>query len=194
MLEKMGSVRSFGGRAMKLAAALMLGSALSVVAVTPAYAQESQASLRGTITGGATQVAAIEVATGVRRSVEVGSDGSYNFASLRPGTYRLDVTANGRTRSTDTFTLSVAQNAQLDFNAADVSPVVTGVARDGEEAGVAASDTSSIPSTQDIIVVGRRIVTNEGGEVGTDISQRLIEQLPQNNRNFLAFADLAPGV
>ena len=34
----------------------------------------------------------------------------------------------------------------------------------------------------------------EGGEVGVNITQRLIEQLPQNNRNFLAFADLAPGV
>src|SRR3546814_16997920 len=34
----------------------------------------------------------------------------------------------------------------------------------------------------------------EGGEVGTNITQRLIEQLPQNNRNFLAFAELAPGV
>src|SRR3546814_17129177 len=34
----------------------------------------------------------------------------------------------------------------------------------------------------------------EGGEVGSNISQRQIEVLPQNNRNFLAFADLAPGV
>lgn len=193
MLEQTGSARSFGGRAMKLAAALLLGSAMSAVAVAPAYAQEAQASLRGTITGGATQVAAIEVATGVRRTSEVGVDGSYNFASLRPGTYRLDVTANGRTRSTDTFTLSVAQDARLNFDVAAVSPTVTGDVRDGEET-VAAPDPSNISSEEDIIVVGRRLVTREGGEVGTDISQRLIEQLPQNNRNFLAFADLAPGV
>src|SRR3546814_5997665 len=45
-----------------------------------------------------------------------------------------------------------------------------------------------------IIVTGSRIKTMEGGEVGTNITQRLIEQLPQNNRNFLAFAELAPGV
>jgi len=37
-------------------------------------------------------------------------------------------------------------------------------------------------------------VTLDGGEVGANISQREIETLPQNNRNFLAFADLAPGV
>src|SRR3546814_2501725 len=34
----------------------------------------------------------------------------------------------------------------------------------------------------------------EGGEIGTNISQRQIETLPQNHRNFRACADLAPGV
>ena len=58
---------------------------------TPAHAQEVNASLRGTITveGGASQVSAVEVDTGIRRTTPVAADGSYNFASLRPGTYRL---------------------------------------------------------------------------------------------------------
>src|SRR3546814_8896777 len=34
----------------------------------------------------------------------------------------------------------------------------------------------------------------EGGEVGSNITQRQTETLPQHNRTFLAFADLAPGV
>lgn len=170
------------GRALKLAAALLVGSSMSAVVAVPAHAQESSASLRGAITmpAGTTvqQVVAVEVATGYRRTAEVRSDGSYNLPSLRPGTYRLDIVTSSGTRSTDTFQLSVAQDAVLDFDFA------------GEDAASLAPDTGG----NEIVVTGSRIRTMEGGEVGVNISQRQIEQLPQVNRNFLAFADLAPGV
>lgn len=164
--------------------ALALGVAsltLTMTIATPAHAQEVNASLRGTITveGGASQVTAIEVNTGITRTTPVAADGSYNFASLRPGTYRLEVTTPGGVRRTDEFTLAVAQNAILDFDLAAPPPPA--------EAGAP-------PSDADIVVVGQRIRSMEGGEVGANISQRLIETLPQTNRNFLAFADLAPGV
>jgi outer membrane receptor protein involved in Fe transport len=166
------------------ASALALGVAsvsLSMALATPALAQEVNASLRGTITveGGASQVTAIEVDTGMRRTSLVAADGSYNFPSLRPGTYRLEVTTPSGVRRTDNFTLSVAQNAFLDFDLSAPAPAVEG--------GAPAADS-------DIVVVGTRVRSMEGGEVGATISPRLIEQLPQNNRNFLAFADLAPGV
>jgi hypothetical protein len=167
-------------------AALGLGVSaisLSTAIAIPAHAQEVNASLRGTITveGGASQVTAIEVNTGITRSTTVDSDGSYNFPSLRAGTYRLEVTTPGGVRRTDSFTLTVAQNALLDFDLAAPPPQAEGVPP------AAGGDT-------DIVVVGTRIRSMEGGEVGANISQRLIDQLPQNNRNFLAFADLAPGV
>lgn len=167
--------------ARRLAAALAVGTAsaaLGIALAAPAYAQEANASLRGTVTG-ATRITAIEVNTGLRRTVEVGSDGSYNFASLRPGTYRLEIETPQGTRQTDEFTLAVAQDAVLDF-----------------EDLVAAPTAPDQPDSAggEILVTGTRIRTMEGGEVGTNISQRLIEQLPQNNRNFLAFAELAPGV
>src|SRR5690606_24426964 len=161
------------------AAALILGSAgasLAIGIATPAAAQVSNASLRGTVKaeGGVSQVTAINVNTGFQRSVSVGANGSYNFASLPIGTYRLELTTPNGVRSTDEFTLNVAQNAVLDF---DFS--APDIASGGDDA---------------IIVTGSRLRTMEGGEVGVNISPRLIEQLPQNNRNFLAFADLAPGV
>lgn len=176
------------GRMLKLAAALMVGTAASAISITPAHAQQSQASLRGTITNGGaplatSQVTAIEVATGYRRVETTAADGSYLFASLRPGTYKLEVETPNGTRSTDQFTLSVAQNAQLDF---DVQPTPAADETPAGDETAAAGD--------EIIVTGNRIRSMEGGEVGVTISQRLIEQLPQNNRNFLAFADLAPGV
>lgn len=167
--------RTANRRLLRLAAALMLGTAASAVAVTPAEAQVADASLRGRIAlpSGSTirEVSATELATGYRRTAEVLRDGTYNFASLRPGTYRLDVQTSVGKKSTDAFTLSVGQAAVLDFDFAG-----TATAKDA------------------VIVTGARLKSMEAGEVGSTISQRQIEQLPQNNRNFLAFADLAPGV
>lgn len=173
--------RSFTAR--RLAAALAVGTAsaaLGVALAAPAYAQEVNASLRGRVAADSavTQVTAIEVDSGIRRTVQVAPDGSYNFASLRPGTYRLELTTATGVRTTDEFTLQVAQDAVLDFDLS--APGVAGGAPRADDAG--------------IIVTADRIRTMEGGEVGANITQRQIETLPQNNRNFLAFADLAPGV
>jgi outer membrane receptor protein involved in Fe transport len=179
-------------RTMRLAAALMIGTAASAVAVAPAHAQQSNASLRGTITTDSgvtvTSVTAIEIATNFRRNATIGANGSYNLPSLRAGEYRLEIVTSAGSRTTDAFTLSVAQNAQLnfDFSAGGVDALPAGTG-DTTEADLGAEEGS-------VVVTGNRIRTMEGGEVGTTISQRLIEQLPQNNRNFLAFADLAPGV
>lgn len=174
------------------AAALAWGTAplaLAVVATAPASAQVNTASLRGRITApeGAmpTQIVAINIATGVRRTAVVNAQGSYNFPVLDVGTYRLEVTGPGGTRSTDQFTLTVGQVATFDF---DLTPPAAAPAPEGEETAEAVNDPNAI------IVTGGNIRSMQGGEVGTTITQRLIQQLPQNNRNFLAFADLAPGV
>jgi len=153
---------------------------LPIALPAPAHAQEVNSSLRGRITvegGGVTTVTIIDVNSGITRTTPAGPDGAYNFPSLRPGTYRLEVQTPGGVRRTDEFTLAVAQDAILDFNLTKEPP---SAAAESAEGG--------------IVVVGHRIRSMEGGEVGVTISQRQIEQLPQNNRNFLAFADLAPGV
>src|SRR3546814_16275529 len=84
-------------RTRRLAAVLAwssAGAALAMAVVTPAHAQVSNASLRGTVkaAGGVSQVTAINVNTGLTRSVAVGANGSYNIASLPVGTYRLELT------------------------------------------------------------------------------------------------------
>ncbi|MGN3974818.1 TonB-dependent receptor [Tsuneonella sp. SYSU-LHT278] len=172
--------------ARRLAAALAVTSAAGVMAVAlavPAYAQEANASLRGRISADSqvSQVSAVEVATGVRRTVTVASDGSYNFASLRPSTYRLELQTADGVKSTEEFTLLVAQDAVIDFDlsaAGAGSRTVAGVTNEANE----------------IVVSGARFRSMEGGEVGLNITRREVETLPQINRNFLAFADLAPGV
>lgn len=167
-------------RARTLAAALAWSSAAGALAIgvaAPAHAQVSNASLRGTVKaeGGVSQVTAINVNTGFQRTVTVAANGSYNFASLPVGTYRLELTTPNGVRRTDEFRLNVAQDAVLDFDFSE-------------------PDIASGEGDDAIIVTGSRLRTMEGGEVGLNISQRQIETLPQNNRNFLAFADLAPGV
>ena len=172
---------------MRFAAALMIGTAISAVAAVPAHAQVGAASLRGTITGvEPTQVVAVEIDTGYRRTATLAADGTYNLPSLRPGVYRLEITTAAGTRTTDPITLLVGQNAELNLD-------LTATAAPAEPADP--SVTGTVESEGDIITVtASQVRSMEGGEVGVNITQRLIEQLPQNNRNFLAFADLAPGV
>ncbi len=183
-VHEVGNKSARPAKVRALAAALAWSGAAAAIAigsVVPAHAQESTASLRGTITstGGASQVSAIEVSTGLTRTVAVSEKGGYVFASLRPGTYRLEVTTPEGVRVTDEFTLLVAQNAVLDFDLSQPAPDTAEAPEGGEEG---------------IVVVGSRLRAMEGGEVGVNITTREIETLPQNNRNFLAFADLAPGV
>ena len=176
--------------ARRLSAALLLGAAVGAVGIAlpaPVAAQESQASLRGTITpaGGAQQITAVQVATNTRRTVEVSPSGSYNFPSLRPGLYRLEIVTPNGIEQTDEFDLLVAQNAVLDFDLAELAAPPAPDPGDEAIAGVS-GDT--------ILVTGARIRSLEGAEVGDVVTRREIELLPQGNRNFLAFADTAPGV
>ena len=191
-------------RRIRFAAALLVGTASVACMTTPAVAQNATASLRGKITQAGqpagTQAAAIEVDTGVR-SVSIITNGNYNFASLKPGRYRIEVTTAGGMRQTDVFTLMVGQNAQLDFDLAQPaagSPAAPPPAAEPDAnapAGTAATDAApGAVQGNEIIVTGTRIKSLEGGEVGLNITQHTIESLPQSNRNFLAFADLAPGV
>lgn len=184
-----------------LRAALMSMTALgagALLAPAPAVAQVGQASLRGTITAPAgnpvVEVVAIEEATGIRRSVAVGPDGSYNFASLRAGTYRLEIRLQQGVRNSDAFTLRVGQNAGLDLDLSATSAAEPGAAPAADSGTTTGSTPTESAANGDVIVTGNRIRSLAGGQVGINITQRLIEQLPQNNRNFLAFADLAPGV
>lgn len=168
-----------GSRLRAAAAALAWSSAAGVLAIglaVPAQAQVSS-SLRGTVTadGAVSQVTIVNVDTGFTRTSTPTADGRYQFASLPPGVYRLEVTTANGVRRTDEFRLAVAQNAEFNF---DLTTPVASTANAGDE----------------VIITGGRIRSMQGGEIGTTVTQRLIGQLPQNNRNFLAFADLAPGV
>jgi outer membrane receptor protein involved in Fe transport len=161
--------------------ACALASCLAVAAPS-VLAQSTAATIRGQVTvdsAPATEarVTATNVATGLTRSVQA-VGGNYNVAGLPPGTYRVDVVADGRTTSR-TIIVQVGQTATLDL--------ATGGVAEAAPAG-AATDIEAVTVTADLLP------ETKTSEIATYISNKQIESLPQGTRNFLAFADLAPGV
>lgn len=140
----------------------------------PASAQLSTSTIRGHITGPSSvgaRVSATNVATGFSARSTVGADGAYSLTGLPPGTYRIEVAGQGFDQKTQDYTVQVGQTAELDIA---VGPTIAKV------------DT--------IVVSGNRLLETKTSEIATYITPRQMERLPQVTRNFLAFADLAPGV
>ena len=159
-----------------LASCLMLGAAPSV------FAQSTAATIRGQVMADSApatdaKVTATNVATGLTRSVQSNASGGYSLIGLPPGTYRIDVAAGGQT-SSKTVTVAVGQTATLDLG-------VGGVA---ETAGGDATNLDAVT------VQGTMLAETRTSEVATYVSQKQIDSLPQNSRNFLAFADTVPGM
>ena len=155
--------------------ALVVASLLATT--TPVLAQVTTATVRGNVTAAASPtpgatVTARNIDTGQTTTVTSGSDGSYVLTGLRPGTY--DITAGART---ERVIVSIGQNLTLDL--------------DTSEAAVAEPP----PAGGDAITItGTRLAETRTSEVGTNVTDDQIENLPQNNRNFINFAALAPGV
>ena len=151
-----------------LSCALVIGLALAAPA---ALAQSTGATLRGQAGAGA-KVTVTNVASGYTRSTDASASGSYSLAGLPPGTYRVE----GGVGGTRTITLQVAQIATVDLAAAAPAP---------------AGDVTNLDTVQ---VIGQLVPETRTSEVATYVSNKQIEALPQGTRNFLAFADIVPGM
>jgi hypothetical protein len=163
----------------ELRMALLGLSAAAMLAAAPAYAQLSTATIKGQVTqggsaaGAATQIVATNTANGYSFRTTSKADGSYVLTGLPPGVYQIQVAG----KKSEPVTLTIGQTASLDM-----------------AIGAAAVDAGG-GTMQRVLITGnaeRRDVRNS--EVGTSVSRKQIESLPQISRNFLAFADLAPGV
>lgn len=144
--------------------------AAALLAAPYASAQLSSATIQGQVTRGSaaaagTPVTAVNQANGYAYNAVTHADGSYVLTGVAPGTYQIKV---GNQQS-ELVTVSVGQTSQVDLQLQEgmTQVVITGSAT-------------------------RRDVA--GSEVGTSVSRQQIEKLPQVTRNFLSFADLAPGV
>ena len=166
-----------------LGAASAIAVAVSLATAGGAMAQVSTSTLRGAVSDNGqaepgAQVIATEIATGFTARATVNTQGNYVLAGLRPGSYRIQVTTDdGRTTSEDVI-LTVGQSAVLDI---DVPATATAGASGATELG-------------DVVVTGRRLIEVKTSEIATNVTPEQINNLPQNSRNFLNFAALAPGV
>jgi hypothetical protein len=143
-----------------------------------ASAQTSTAILRGHVNAPQgqvpTEVIATNTATGFVSKAKVNSDGNYTLAGLSPGSYTIVASGNG-SRASQTVTVQVGQSLNLNLDAA-------------------APGNVNATNLQGVTVTAATLVETRTSEVATNITQKQIQQLPQNERNFLDFAKLVPGV
>mgnify|MGYP001583270405 CR=1 FL=1 len=162
-------LRQTGWRNGVSAVALSAAFGAVVLIATPTMAAESNAILRGHLTSSqaGTKVTLVDASSGARVTADVQANGDYTVVGLRPGTYQVSFrTPDGKVLRQD-ITLSVGETAELDADLANAS--------------------------NEVVVVGRRREVRTS-EVATNVTRAQIAALPQNGRNFLNFAALAPGV
>ena len=155
----------------------LLFALLAGALAAPAVAQTSTAIIHGKVTNdqGAAlanaKVTAVGTASGFVTTVTAGPDGAFQLGNLVPGEYTLAVSASGFEERSQTVTLLVGQNLNVTF-------VLT---------------TTAVVS-ESITVVGEQVVDTRTPEAATNVTTQQIENLPQDDRNFLNFAALAPGI
>lgn len=152
-----------------LFALLIAGSALAQSSTT--------ATIRGRVTdsSGATisnaEISAVSTTSGFVRTTRSAADGAYALAGLTPGEYNIVVAAPGFDPISQTFTVLVGQSLEMNLQVSSTTTV-----------------------RESITVVATQAVETKTSEVATNVTTHQIENLPQDDRNFLNFAALAPGI
>jgi outer membrane receptor protein involved in Fe transport len=152
--------------------------ALLIVSIAmSAAAQLTTATIHGKVTNAngtalpAAEIDAVNAASGFVKTVMSGPDGSYTMAGIKPGEYNLVIAAPGFQARNETVRILVGQNIEMNF--------------------VMSPDAAM---NQNITVVGNQLVETRTSEAATNVSPQQMESLPQGDRNFLNFAQLAPGI
>ena len=150
---------------------------LTLLVPIAAFGQASTATIRGKIMNdrGSTianaEINAVSTSSGFVKTVHSNSDGSYTLQGLTPGEYQIVVAASGYEPRNETITVLVGQNLEMNLRL-----------------------TATAVLSESITVVGQQAVETKTSEVATNVTTQQIESLPQDDRNFLNFAALAPGI
>jgi hypothetical protein len=143
----------------------------------PIYGQAITATLSGSVvdaSGGSVAKVPVTISdsnTGLSRTTQTSDGGEYTFLTLRAGEYTVSVDFPGFGKQQKNVTLQVGQSGVLDFT------LVPG--QIAEKVEVAANAEIAEPTAT---------------EVSTVITERQINNLPVNGREFINFALLSPGV
>jgi hypothetical protein len=147
-----------------------------LAAATGAGAQVSTGTIQGQVSDASgilpgVTVMARDTESGFTSETVTTERGHYTIAGLRPGTYEIRVMMDQYKPQARTIQVLVGQTLTVDFK---VSPDVT--------------------YNETVEVVSERLADTRSTEISTNVTQDQIKYLPQNNRNFLNFAALAPGL
>ncbi len=144
---------------------------------TAAHAQVSTATIQGTVSDATgvlpgASVTAREVQSGFTHEATTAGDGTFTLAGLRPGQYQITVAVSQYKPEARTLEVLVGQTVTVNFRI-----------------------TPDLVHAESVTVVGdTRLIDTRKSEVTTNVTQEQLRYLPQNSRNFLNFAALAPGV
>jgi hypothetical protein len=159
-------------------ASLLAAAVLLAATPSPALGQAGRAEINGTVFDSNKAVvpgAAITVtndAMGLVRTVVSAGDGRFVVPTLTPGTYTITVELSGfQTTTRPAVMLAVGQELTLDF-------------------------TLSVASLKEQVVVRAEapVVEVTTSRVGTNVTNREIDNLPSQGRNQLSLMQLVPGL
>jgi hypothetical protein len=158
--------------------ALSVATLMFFVAIPYGAAQQTTASIRGSVTDASGAVIAgaemtlVNTGTGASRSTRSLDTGAYGFESVDIGTYKLTASKQGfSTKVIDGIVVVVGTTAALNL-------------------------TLGVGSTSEEVVVQGEVPlvdTNES-HVGTVVDERAVHDLPLQSRQFLSVSVLTPGV
>ena len=177
--------------------ALWCAFLLSIIPIL-ALAQSTGATLRGRVLLGDKPAAgaalvATNAANGFTNRATTRENGSYVLVGLAPGNYRIKVSGEGFEKTSDLIRVQIGQTISFDIQVEEQVAAQTPSTPTPESADQTTTTTDVGPSTE-VVVVARQLIETRTSEVATNVTMEQIESLPQNNRNFLNFAALAPGV
>jgi hypothetical protein len=145
------------------------------LAALPALAQTASGTVRGVVkdeSGAPLPGVTIEAtndASGVTRTAVTGADGFYNI-QVPPGNYTIKASLTNLAEDTRKVVVLVGQTQGQDF-------------------------LLSARASQELIVIAATpVIETRQSEISTNVTEQQLKVLPQDSRNFLNFAALAPGV
>ncbi len=157
---------------------LLTGICALLLSIFPAFAQTTSGSVSGTITDASgapvpnAPVNLINIDTKEKRTANTSSDGLYQFVSIPPANYRIEVQQTGfKSVVREPVVVQTASSATINIalQLGDVSQTV--------------EVTSQTPLLQ-----------TDNAALGQVVDQRQATELPLNGRNPIALAALAPSV
>ena len=156
-----------------------LFSLLLLIIAVSAFGQagSTTATIRGKVTNDSgaavpnAEINAVDTSSGFVHTVTSRADGSYTLGGLKPGSYNIVVAAPGLEPMSKDVTVLIGQSLIMDL-----------VMSKGQVL------------RESITVVGNQAVETRTSENATNVTRQQMENLPQDERNFLNFAALAPGI